>query len=578
MVAFISILAISMKINIDTQIRLYTELVQKNYNYELKFDEIRKELPFTYINSQSEFDEKISDEVTSKSFKDKLKSLANGTMNFMFFATADHWIDRLKIHSYSFGSDLEDNYISFSGTEESEEVYYSLDRLNNSEKSSLLEVLRLNINNGDIAVEYCVQNNQLSYIKYADFEYGKKTGETKSALPWGYSILGNHIYYDVLQSQFNDFNIEEMKEVVRNHVSSFNGDDGFVRFPLTYKDKLYSIMTMSYYKAFSVPDDANTFNTIVIVNVVNDLEGYVIQTYLQENIGLYLGAFIIAILTSWILSYMIAKPIRKIEKAALRISNQEFDIEINIKSNDEIGSLAQSIDSMRIQLKETIESLLKEIEKVKELESLRKDFVNQFTHEIKTPLGIINGYSELIEETENQKELDKYLDIINRETNRINELIQSMLKLSRLEAGKVEVNKEDFDLEEVVVHIIDEYEVLLMKKSIKVEVQNINSSLYADKKLIKSVIRNFLSNAIKHTRDGHRITITINQGVSIYNEGDLIPEEKLEYIWYMFVTHEKKGSGLGLSICRSIFELHNFEYGVKNGIEGVCFYFIDPAK
>ena len=99
------------------------------------------------------------------------------------------------------------------------------------------------------------------------------------------------------------------------------------------------------------------------------------------------------------------------------------------KYNDELGDLSTSINIMSSNLKNTIDQLNKEIDQVKNLESLRKDFINQFTHEMKTPLGIINGYSELLEETETEEERQKYLDIINKETVRINDLVQGMLSL-----------------------------------------------------------------------------------------------------------------------------------------------------
>ena len=228
---------------------------------------------------------------------------------------------------------------------------------------------------------------------------------------------------------------------------------------------------------------------------------------------------------------------------------------------------------MKNNLKSTIQQLNQEIERVKELESLRKDFINQFTHEMKTPLGIINGYSELIEESDSEEEKEKYLTIINRETERINRLIQSMLKLSRLEAGKVELKKEELDLEDIITETVDEYEVLLMKKNIRVEVDMKDKHIIGDKEQIATVLRNFLSNAIKHTET--RIIITADRGVSVYNEGESIEEERLESIWYTFVTHDKSGSGLGLAICRSILELHDYRYGVINKDNGVEFYFYE---
>ena len=148
-----------------------------------------------------------------------------------------------------------------------------------------------------------------------------------------------------------------------------------------------------------------------------------------------------------------------------------------------------------------------------------------------------------------------------------------MLSLSRLEAGKVEMNIEEFDLEDSVTEIIDEYEVLFMKKNIVVKVNNIQSRIKGDKKLLETVIHNFLSNAIKHTPDNGQIEVTIDKGCAVYNSGSLIDEEEIEDIWYTFVTHDHQGSGLGLAICQSILEMHGYDYGVKNLETGVQFYF-----
>lgn len=278
---------------------------------------------------------------------------------------------------------------------------------------------------------------------------------------------------------------------------------------------------------------------------------------------------------SLVISYMLTRRIKKIDQSTQQIANNNFNVKLNEKSHDELGTLSKNINIMSQQLKQTIEQLNQEIAKVKELESLRKDFVNQFTHEMKTPLGIINGYSELIEETENEEEMDKYLSIINEETTIINQLIQAMLNLSRLEAGKVELYREEFDLEDLVTEIIDEYEVLLMKKNAKIEVNVINKQSNADKKQLSTVIHNFISNAIKHVDMNGKIVLEINHGLSVYNDGEKILEKDLNSIWYTFVTHEQQGNGLGLAICKSILELHGYHYGVKNRKSGVMFYFYE---
>ena len=110
-------------------------------------------------------------------------------------------------------------------------------------------------------------------------------------------------------------------------------------------------------------------------------------------------------------SYMIVRPIRRIETTAKHIARKEFDYPIDMTRHDELGDLARSIDIMSKELEKTISNLHQEIERVTQLEGVRKDFVSNFTHEIKTPLGIINGFSELVELEQDEKKRNEYIDI-----------------------------------------------------------------------------------------------------------------------------------------------------------------------
>lgn len=311
-------------------------------------------------------------------------------------------------------------------------------------------------------------------------------------------------------------------------------------------------------------------NDVFKVGIPNS---YFLESSLISKHDVYILAIIIAFLASFFISYMITKRIKKIDKMTRLIANNEFDLKLKEKPKDELGDLSHSINLMSEQLKNTIVQLNLEIERVKELESLRKDFINQFTHEMKTPLGIINGYSELLNDVETEEERDKYICVMNREIEKVNQLILSMLNLSRLEAGKVELNVKEVDLEDLVTSVIDEYEVLLMKKDVRVNIEVLNEKIDGDHELLKTVIHNFISNAIKHVYEKGKICIVIDQGCYVFNEGERIPEEDLGTIWQTFVTHDQHGSGLGLAICASILDLHGYKYGVMNKENGVEFYF-----
>lgn len=575
-----------MNLNIASQKNLYCQWIRETYRYGEVIDKVTNLFKEYHIYN-IEDKERILEVIHEDSFQEKLRQISDGYQNYIFIThnTGQEEI----IVNYTLGEMYLNDYLVLYNEDEDEHNTISIASLSEKAKERLLLTKKKGMHTqeyndySDIYVKYIIEDNEFKYFEYqANKEtfvevgdYTKLPQQEKKEMKEGrltsFCIQNECYTYNPLEQVPITFQVEDMKDFLTTPVFYRSGIGGYVSYFEEVRNQTY------FMACFGITDQKPDF-TVSIVNVVDDLYDYVVKRYIEENYQLYIIAFVLAVFISILFSYMITRPIKKVQKAALKIANQEFDEPLKIKSKDEIGSLANSINTMREQLKETIRQLHEEINHVKELENLRKDFINQFTHEMKTPLGIINGYSELIEEAENDEEVEKYLDIINRETSRINQLIQAMLSLSRLEAGKVELNLESFDLEDLVTEIIDEYEVLFMQKNIKIEVITINKELYADKKLISTVIHNFMSNAIKHTIENGNIMITLNHGLTVYNEGKQIPEEQLQNIWYTFVTHDQEGSGLGLAICQAILELHHFDYGVQNKDSGVEFYFYQDNK
>lgn len=580
------ILVISMNLNIASQKNLYCQWIRETYRYGEVIDKVTNLFKEYHIYN-IEDKERILEVIHEDSFQEKLRQISDGYQNYIFIThnTGQEEI----IVSYTLGEMYLNDYLVLYNEDEDEHNTISIASLSEKAKERLLLTKKKGMRTqeyndySDIYVKYIIEDNEFKYFEYqANKEtfvevgdYTKLPQQEKQDMKKGvitHFCIQNECYtYNPLEQVPITFQVEDMKDFLTTPVFYRSGIGGYVSYFEEVRNQTY------FMACFGITDQKPDF-AVSIVNVVDDLHDYVVKRYIEENYQLYIIAFVLAVFISILFSYMITRPIKKVQKAALKIANQEFDEPLKMKSKDEIGSLANSINTMREQLKETIRQLHEEINHVKELENLRKDFINQFTHEMKTPLGIINGYSELIEEAENDEEVEKYLNIMNRETSRINQLIQAMLSLSRLESGKVELNLESFDLEDLITEIIDEYEVLFMQKNIKIEVITINKELYADKKLISTVIHNFMSNAIKHTFENGQIIITLNQGLTVYNEGKQISEEQLQNIWYTFVTHDREGSGLGLAICQAILELHHFDYGVQNKDSGVEFYFYQNNK
>lgn len=316
---------------------------------------------------------------------------------------------------------------------------------------------------------------------------------------------------------------------------------------------------------------------IFVTQEYTDLTMKAMNQFIIDNYSTYFLAFVLIVLICLSIAYMIIKPIRRIEMTAKHLARKEFDYPVDMTRHDELGDLARSIDSMSKELEKTINNLHQEIERVQKLESLRKDFVSNFTHEIKTPLGIINGFSELVELENNDQKRNEYIQIIQGETKRINELVLAMLDLSKLESQNVSLTVEEIDLLDIIDDCLDSMMCLFERKNIHVSTYLDSAVITADKFKMEMVINNFISNALRYTSENNEVIIHLDEHeFSIENEGNHIPDDQIERIWMTFHKVDKarneEGTGLGLAICKAILDMHHFEYGVKNTEKGVIFF------
>ena len=382
--------------------------------------------------------------------------------------------------------------------------------------------------------------------------------------------------------------------------SSTNYADYYLLKPYKYNGKYYSsvmvkIVDWTYLNKLYY--DFRYENLTDEEKMDKALQGYLIVTkeydqlistsmkqFIIDNYTTYLLAFLLIALICLILAYILVKPIHRLETVSKHIARKEFDYPINLTRHDELGNLARSIDKMSKELEKTINHLYLQVEKVKSLEMIRKDFVANFTHEIKTPLGIINGFSELVELEQDETKRNEYIQIIQNETKKINELVLAMLEYSKLESENITLDLEDVDLLEVVDESIDAMFYLFQKKNIQLKTSLESVVVNVDKFKIEMVINNFISNALRYTSEGKTIEIKLDQHTfSIENEGAYIPKEDMDKIWLTFHKVDKarseEGTGIGLAICRAALDLHHFDYGVKNTETGVLFYFhFNPSE
>lgn len=285
-------------------------------------------------------------------------------------------------------------------------------------------------------------------------------------------------------------------------------------------------------------------------------------------------SMIIAVILLYIISQRISKPIKEINEITKIIASGKFNERVEIMSRDEIGQLATSFNYMA--------------EELDKLEEMRKGFIADVSHELRTPLTLIKGYVKGIMDVELSEERRReYLDIISKETDRLSELINNLLDLSKMESGKNLFQKEKFNINELIRRIIINYSNKLEEKNINVKTDFQEESMYvnADKDSISRVISNLVDNSIKFMDDGDSLFIVTEIKnskalISVIDTGIGISENDLKNIWQRFYKGDKsrskkiKGTGLGLSIVKEIIKGHNEEIWVESKIgEGTKFSF-----
>lgn len=222
----------------------------------------------------------------------------------------------------------------------------------------------------------------------------------------------------------------------------------------------------------------------------------------------------------------------------------------------------------------------KTIRSREELEQQRREMTNAIAHDLKTPLAIISGYAENLAEDVHTEKREHYITGIRENVQRCDRMIKDMLELSRLESGGIKLALETFSLREMTEEVLTKYRDVFAQKDIIFQIDG-DCQIKADRQLMERVLENFFNNVVSYTPNGGSVEVRITgQSWRIANTGSQIPPEELEHIWRAYYKSDKsrrvdnsRSTGLGLSIVRSIFELHGFKYGAVNEENGACFWF-----
>ncbi len=321
-----------------------------------------------------------------------------------------------------------------------------------------------------------------------------------------------------------------------------------------------------------------------------------------SNNFLYLMAGFTILISAVIVSFVTRKfadPILELNNIAKKMANLDFSHKYRITdADDEINNLGKSINVMSDKLERTIKQLRrtnieleKDIEEKSKIDEMRKSFISDVSHELKTPIALIQGYSEgLLENVNTDEESRKfYAEVILDETNKMDKLVKQLLELMTIEYGKREFDDKKFNVVELEQQVIIKSQVMLQEKEAKMELvspEEIN--VIADDFYIEQVISNYVTNALKHVKEVNgenyikiynEVNVEKNKvRIKVFNTGDNIKEEDLSRIWNRFFKADESrnrddgGTGIGLSFVKAIMNNYKNEYGVVNKENGVEFY------
>lgn len=342
-----------------------------------------------------------------------------------------------------------------------------------------------------------------------------------------------------------------------------------------------------------------------IVGTLDTGEPFIMQTALESiresaavsnRFFLYIALVAVSVssILIWWLSRRISEPILELADISRRMTELDFNAKFSSEIQNEVGVLGHHINQLSEALEKTISELKtannelkRDIEQKTKIDEMRKEFLSNVSHELKTPIALIQGYAEGLQECINDdpESRDFYCEVIMDEAGKMNTMVKNLLSLNQLECGSDVITMERFDITALVQNVLNSSTILMEQKGIKLifrETEEID--VWADEFKVEEVVTNYISNAINHCDFDKIIEVKIQREpdtvrVSVFNTGRPIPEEDLERIWQKFYkvdkarTREYGGSGIGLSIVKAIMESLHRECGVKNYDNGVEFWF-----
>lgn len=377
---------------------------------------------------------------------------------------------------------------------------------------------------------------------------------------------------------------------------------------LLHGDKMEVLYSNKQYQLLKKTDTRLDSEYLVLVGVLENGDMVLMRTAVESiresaaisnRFLLFAGAaaIVASILVAFFTTRHITKPLQQLTDISKRMVDLDFNAkyESDQSNSYEVEELGNHINRLSENLERTISELKTanvelqdDIEKKIQIDEMRKEFLSNVSHELKTPLALIQGYAEGLQECINDdaESREFYCEVIVDEADKMNKMVKKLLSLNQLEFGNDQVHFEHFDLRSVIQSIVNSSDILFRQKEVTLSYHPDEEPImvWADEYMIEEVVSNYVSNALNHVKYENKIEIkTIRKGdhvcTSVFNTGDPIPEEDMDKIWSKFYkvdkarTREYGGNGIGLSIVKAVMDAHNQKFGVKNYDNGVEFWF-----
>ena len=392
----------------------------------------------------------------------------------------------------------------------------------------------------------------------------------------------NNVSINIFRLQYNPFSSQTLYDteyplnmsgaqitIMQDRVNNFKDNTSAEVEKLVYNNdyrliKVYDETSQTYY--------IDLFGTINVspnlIYIRSNLDGIYEAVNVSNTFLIYVGLIVVIIgsIVMLLISNNFTKPIYDLSHIAYAMSNLDFSIKYEEKRKDELGVLGNSINILSEQLESTISELKsannelqKDIEKKVEIEQMRTEFLSNVTHELKTPIALIQGYAEGLKDniSDDPESREYYCEVIMDEAMKMNNMVKKLLSLNQIESGNNAIEFNHFDIAAVIKSVVQSFDIVGQQKKVKFVFDDTKEwYVWADEYMMEEVITNYISNAVNHVKEPNRIEISIQMvrdgviRVLVFNTGDNIPEEDLENIWSKFYkvdkarTREYGGNGI----------------------------------